>query len=103
MYGGIKSEILYTTKFDETSDLGTTYISRENLTWSDMIKAEERFPITEQGYTIGKLLHGNKCQILLGIWTSKSFMSKTHHFRCKSLHSLPKFAPKTKNIQAGNG
>ena len=30
-------------------------------------------------------------------------MSKTHYLRCKSLHSLPKFAPKTQRIQVGNG
>ena len=34
---------------------------------------------------------------------SKSFMSKTHYLRCKSLCSLPKFASKTQRIQAGNG
>ena len=34
---------------------------------------------------------------------SKSFMYKTHNLRCKSLHSLPKFASKTQRIQAGNG
>ena len=30
-------------------------------------------------------------------------MCKTHYLRCKSLHSLPKVASKTKNIQVGNG
>ena len=30
-------------------------------------------------------------------------MSKTHYLRCKSLHLLPKFAPKTQRIQVGNG
>ena len=30
-------------------------------------------------------------------------MSKIHFLRCKSLHSLPKFTSKTKNIQVGNG
>ena len=28
------------------------------------IKAEERFPISEQGYTVGKLLDDIECQIL---------------------------------------
>ena len=31
---------------------------------SDNIKVEERFPISEQGYTVGKLLDGTECQIL---------------------------------------
>ena len=43
------------------------------------IKAEETFPISEKGYTIGKLLDGTECQILLGTGASKSFMSKSHY------------------------
>ena len=62
---------------------------------------EEKFLITEQGFTVGKLLDGIECQILLG--ASKSFMSKSHYLHCKSLHSLPKFAPKMLRIQVGNG
>ena len=34
---------------------------------------------------------------------SKLFMSKSDYLRCKSLHSLPKFASKTQRIQVGNG
>ena len=30
-------------------------------------------------------------------------MSKSHYLHCKSLHSLPKCAPKTQRIQVGNG
>ena len=30
-------------------------------------------------------------------------MSKMHYLRCKSLHSLPKFASKTQRIHIGNG
>ena len=30
-------------------------------------------------------------------------MSKSYYLHCKSLHSLPKFASKTKRIQVGNG
>ena len=47
--------MLITTKFDENSDLSTTYLGRINMTRLDKIKAEERFPISEQGYTVGKL------------------------------------------------
>ena len=64
---------------------------------------EETFPISEQGYTVGKLLDGTECQILLDTGASKSFMFKSHYLHCKSLHSLPKFASKTQRIQVGNG
>ena len=69
----------------------------------DKLTIEEKFSITEQGYTIGKLLDGTECQILLDTGASKSFMSKSHYLHCKSLHSLSKFASKTQRIQVGNG
>ena len=94
---------LSTTTFDENSDLSTKYLGRIDMTRLDKIKAEERFPISEQGYTVGKLLHGTKFQILLDIGASILFMSKSHYLRCKSLHSLSKFASKTQRIQVGNG
>ena len=43
------------------------------------------------------------CQILLDTGASKSFMSKSHYLRCKSLHSLLKFPSKTQRIEVGNG
>ena len=35
------------------------------MTRSDWIKAEERFPLSVQGYTVGKVLDGTECHILL--------------------------------------
>ena len=64
---------------------------------------EEKFSITEQGYTVGKVLDGTECQILLDTGSSKSFMSKSHYLHCKLLHSLPKFVSKTQRIRVGNG
>ena len=73
------------------------------MTRASEIKAEEMFPISEQGYMVEKLLDDMECQILLVMGASKSFLSKSHYLRCKSLHSLPKFASKTQRIQVGNG
>ena len=67
------------------------------------LKAEESFPISENGYTPGRFLDGMKCQLLLDTGASKSFMSKSFYMRCKSLHTLPKFAASTQRIQVGNG
>ena len=64
-YEGIKSEILSTTRFDENSDLSTTYLGKMNTTQYKDLATEEKFPITEQGYTVCKLLDGTECQILL--------------------------------------
>ena len=103
VYKGIQSEILSTTRFDENSDLGTAYLGRVNTTKTSKIKVEESFPISEQGYTIGKLFDGTECQILLDTGASYSFMSKSHYFHSKSLHLLPRFASRTQRIQVGNG
>ena len=92
--------MLITTKFDKNSDLSTTYLGRINMTRIYKIKAEEK-SISEQGYTVGKLLYGTECQILFDMGPSTSFMSKSHYLRCKSLHSLPKFLSKTQRIQGG--
>ena len=76
IYDGVKSEILITTRFDENSDLSTTYLGKVDTTRDSKIKAEETFTISEHGYTVGKLLDGIECQILLDTGGSKSFMFK---------------------------
>ena len=65
VYERIQSEVISTTRFDENLDLSTTYLCRIDITRSSKIKAEEKFPISEQGCMIGKLLDGTECQILL--------------------------------------
>ena len=71
MYEGIQPEILSTMIFDENSDLSTTYLGKVGNTRASKVKVEERFPISEQGYALGKLLDGTECQILLDTGASK--------------------------------
>ena len=54
-YEGITSEILNTTRFNENSDLSITYLGKSNMTQGDNLMIEEKFSITEQGYTVDKL------------------------------------------------
>ena len=75
-YKGVKSEILNTTRFDENSDLSMTYLGITNMIRYHKVVAEEKFPLSEQEYTTGKLFDGTKCQILLDTGASKSFMAK---------------------------
>ena len=65
MYKGIQSEMTSTITFDESSHLTMTYLGRIDITRASKIKAEEKFPTSEQWYMIGKLLDGTECQILL--------------------------------------
>ena len=53
------------------------YILREGGQ-NSKIKAEESFSILEQGYTLGKLLDGTECQILLHTGAIKTFMLKVY-------------------------
>ena len=40
--------------------MGTTYLGRIDMTRASKIKVEERFPISEQGYTVGKLFRWHR-------------------------------------------
>ena len=62
-----------------------TYLGRSSMIRDQNMVTEERFPMSEQGYTMGKLLDGTECHILLETGVSKSFMSKSHYLCCKPL------------------
>ena len=80
VYEGIESDIVSSSRFDKNSDISTTYLGRiENVKGQDKLKAEELFPISENGYTLDRLLDGTKCQLLLDTGASKSFMSKSFY------------------------
>ena len=102
-YNGVQAEISQVTSFDESTDLSTTYLGKTDMTREYVIKAEEKFPISGQGYTNDKLLDQTECTILIDTGTSESYMSKSYYMRCKSLHALEKFASTTQRIQVGNG
>ena len=46
VYEGVYAEMVYANKFNENSDLSTTYLKQTKMTRDTKIKAEERFPIT---------------------------------------------------------
>ena len=54
-----------------TQILSTTYLGRVDITRASKIKVEERFSISEQEYTVGKLLDRTECQILLDTGASE--------------------------------
>ena len=104
IYDGIQSDIVRSGRFDENSDISTTYLGRiGNMEGQDKLKTEESFTISENGYALGRLLDGTKCQLLLDTSASKTLMSKSFYMQCKSLHNLPKFTSTTQRIQLGNG
>ena len=102
-YGGVHVEISQATRFDESFDLSTTYLGKTNETRDCVIKAEEKFPVSGQGYTNSKLLDQTECSILIDTGASKCYMSESYYMRCKLLHALAKFASTTQRVQVGNG
>ena len=44
-YDGVQSEISQETRFDESTDLSTTYLGKVDQTRKSVIRAEESFPI----------------------------------------------------------
>ena len=80
-----------------------TYLGKTKMTKETKVKAEEIFPISGQGHTLGKLLDNTDCKILLDTGASKSYMSKSFYLECNSLNELPKFASNKRRIQVGNG
>ena len=85
IYEGIHSEIISSNRFDENSNISTTYLGRVDKENQHKLKAEESFPISEHGYTLGRLLDGTECQLLLDMGVSTSFMSD--HSTCDVSHS----------------
>ena len=79
IYEGIHSEIVSSNRFDENSDLSTTYLGKVDKEHQHILKAKKSFPISEHEYTSGRLLDGTECQLLLDTGGSKSFMSKSFY------------------------
>ena len=103
VYEGVYAEVISTDRFDEDTNLSTTYLGQVDMTRSTGVKAGESFPITARGYTKGQLLDGTDCEVLIDTGASKSYMSKCYFLQCKNLHTMPKFTSSTRRIQVGNG
>ena len=56
VYEDVYAEMISASKFDENSDLSTTYLGQTDTTRKTKIKAEERFPITGQGFAFRKAI-----------------------------------------------
>ena len=72
-------EISQTTRFDESTDLSTTYLGKTDMTKDQINKVEEKFPISGQGCMHGKLLDNTECNILIDTGASMSCMSKCYY------------------------
>ena len=46
VYEGVYAEVISTDRFDEDTELSTTYLGQVDMTSSTEVKAEDNFPIT---------------------------------------------------------
>ena len=60
-YEDVYADKVYTSRFDVNSDLSTTYLGQTKMNRDTKFKAEERFSITGQGFTLEKLLDWTDC------------------------------------------
>ena len=103
IYEGVYTEVINSDKFDEDTDISTTYLGKVDMTRDTEVKTEENFPMTARGYTRGHSLDGTDCDVLIDTGASKSYMSKSFFLQCRLLHVMPKFTSTTQRIQVGNG
>ena len=61
LYDGIYTEISQMTGFDESTDLSTTYLGKMDMARDMIIKVEEKFSISRQGYANEMLLDNTEC------------------------------------------
>ena len=53
VYDEVYAEVVITSRFDENVDLSTTYLGKIDMKREEVMKAEESFPISEQGFCYG--------------------------------------------------
>ena len=70
VFEGVKSDILYITKYNEDCDIGTIYMSRSSMMRKMTLK------------------QNTELQNYLDTGASKTFMFDKFYLRCSSLHSL---------------
>ena len=103
VYKSVYMEVISTDRFDEDTNLSTTYLGQVDMARDTEVKAEGSFPMTARCYTKGQLLDSTHCEILIDTGMSKSYMSKSYFLQCKNLHTMPKFTSSTRRTQVGNG
>ena len=90
MYEGVYMEVINSDKFDEDTDISTTYLGKVDKTRDTEVQAEENFPMTARGYTRGHLLDGMDCDVLIPVQASHTcpnyfFCNASYCMQCPNL------------------
>ena len=85
MYKGVYAGVISTDKFDDDTDISTTYLGQVDMMRNTEVKAEENFPMTARDYTRGQLLDGyrlwcidrHRCKQVIHVQIISSVMQVT--------------------------
>ena len=77
VYDGVYTEVVSTNRFDEDTDLSTTYLGQVNMSRDTEVRAGKVFHYCKS-HTRGELLDGTYCEILIDTGVSKFYMSKSY-------------------------
>ena len=77
-YEGGQMQMHQVGQFDDSCAVSTTYLGKSDGTRKGVLKAHEQFSITDWSTTVGTLLDGTDCKILLDSCITKSFISKQY-------------------------
>ena len=70
IFEGVKPDVMYTTQYDENSNIGKTYLRMPKIRRQDELKVEQKAPCNRRLlYIPGKPLDGTDCKILLDTGT----------------------------------
>ena len=103
MYEGVYVKMIYTNKFNENLDISTTYLGQTKMTRDTKITAEEKFPITGQGFALGKIIGWHRMSNFVGHGCYKILHVKVLLFVMQSSTCITKISSNIQRIQVGNG
>ena len=99
----ITNKLHDTKSFHDNRDVSTTYLGKGQTTRNDEFQPQLSFPIDVSSHTHGKVVGGNKLDVLIDTGASKSYMSKAYYMKNPNLHVLPKYETHIRSLQVGNG
>ena len=102
-YDSISNKLHDTKSFHDNRDVLLHILDQDNTIEQMNSNQNYQFPMNVNSHTQGRVLGGNRIDMLLDTGASKSYMSKAYYMRNTTLHSLPKYDTHIKCLQVGNG
>ena len=89
--------------FNDTCDIGTTFLSPKLQNPNALFHLEYSFPINNLGFVTGQLVDGQNVECLIDTGAIHSIMSRTFYEACPALSKLPKYKPVHPYCVVSNG